>query len=73
MRSLILIGIILGHVAFAGATYATWAAGQKFAPEILMSDAVLPTLIMGIVGIWVWYFFWARKVLRGPSEKSVTA
>ena len=71
MQSLKVAAVVLGHILFAGATYATWAMGQKFAPGILMSDAVLPVLIMGIAGIWVWYCFWSYNALRGSSEKSM--
>ena len=70
MKSLKLAAVVLGHIAFAGVTYATWAMGQKFAPEILMSDAVLPVLLMGVAGIWVWYCFWSRDLLLRSDTNS---
>ena len=69
MHSLRLPLVILGHLAFTGFTYGIWAGGQAFGAEILMSEAVLPTLIMGVVSLWLWYGWWGWKVLRkAPTE-----
>lgn len=67
MQNFRLSAVILGHLAFAGATYATWAMGQKFAPEIMMSPVMLYPLVMGVVGIWVWFGFWSAKVLHSKT------
>jgi hypothetical protein len=63
-----LAAIVLGHLALAAASYWVWALGKKFAPEILMSEVVIYPMIMGVVGIWIWFGFWSAKVLRGPAS-----
>jgi hypothetical protein len=68
MRSFRLLAVILGHLAFAGASYATWALGQNFAPELMVSPVMLYPLILGVVGIWIWFGFWSVSVLRGPRQ-----
>jgi hypothetical protein len=68
-----LIAVVLGHLAFAGASYATWALGRSFAPEeLMMAEVVIYPLIMGVVGIWIWYGFWSYGVLHGPKPGSDT-
>ena len=69
MRSFRLPAVILGHLAFAALSYWTWAAGKSIAPEILMSEVVIFPLILGVVGIWIWFGFWSVKVLRGPNRE----
>jgi len=69
MRNFRLYAVILGHFAFAGATYATWILGQHFAPEIMSAQVVIAPFIMGVVGIWIWFGFWSAKVLRGPKAE----
>jgi hypothetical protein len=69
MPSFRILAVVLGHVAFAGASYAIWALGRNFAPaELMMSEVVIYPLIMGVVGIWIWYGFWSAGVLRGPKQ-----
>jgi hypothetical protein len=29
-------------------------------------------LIIGVVGIWIWFGFWSIKVLRGPRQGGET-
>jgi len=67
MRTFRLLAIVLGHLAFAAASYGTWALGQKFAPEILMAEVVIYPLIMGVIGIWIWYGFWSAGTLRNTD------
>ena len=69
MRNFRLVAVVLGHLAFAALSYWTWAAGKSIAPEILMSEVVIFPLILGIVGIWIWFGFWSVKVLRGPNRE----
>src|SRR5262245_23858215 len=59
MPSFRLVAVILGHLAFAGASYAVWTLGQKFAPDLIGSEVVLYPMVIGIVGIWLWYWFWS--------------
>jgi hypothetical protein len=68
MRSFRLLAVVLGHLAFAGASYATWAFGQKVAPELMVSPVMMYPLIIGVVGIWIWFGFWSVRVLRGPRQ-----
>ena len=64
MRSFRLLAVMLGHIAFAGLSYGTWAMGQNFAPELMGSQVVIYPLVMGILGCWVWYGFWSAGALR---------
>jgi hypothetical protein len=59
--------IALGHLAFGAFTYGIWAGGQKFGAEIMMSEAVFPTMVLGIVSLWLWYAWWGWKTLREPK------
>ncbi len=69
MPRLRLLAVVIGHVAFAGSSYAIWALGRDFAPaELMMAEVVIYPLIMGVVGIWIWYGFWSAGVLRGPKR-----
>ena len=73
MPSFRLLAVALGHVAFAGASYAIWVLGRNFAPaELMMAEVVIYPLIMGVVGIWIWYGFWSAGVLRGPKQGGET-
>ena len=65
MQSIRLLAVICGHLAFAGATWATWFMGQKYAPELMASEVMMYPLIIGVVGIWIWFGFWSASVLRG--------
>ena len=67
MRSIRLLAVICGHLAFAGTTYATWAMGHTVAPELMASEVMMYPLIIGVVGIWIWFGFWSAGVLRGPK------
>ncbi len=69
MSSFRLLAVVCGHLAFAGATYATWAMGQQYAPELMMTQVMIVPLIIGVVGIWAWFGFWSVKVLRGPKQQ----
>lgn len=69
MRSFRVLAVVLGHLAFAGASYAVWAYGQNVAPELMMSPVMSYPLVMGVVGIWIWFGFWSVKVLRGPNRE----
>jgi len=64
VRSVRLYAVILGHLAFAGAVYAMFAIGFKLAPELMMADVMLYPLILGVVGIWIWFGFWSYGVLK---------
>jgi hypothetical protein len=68
MPSLRLLAVIVGHVVFAVASYETWALGRSFAPELMGSEVVAYPLIIGVVGIWIWYGFWSAGVLRGHKQ-----
>ena len=68
MRSFRLLAVVLGHLAFAGPAYMIWAFGQKVAPELLVSPVMMYPLILGVVGIWIWFGFWSVGVLRGPRQ-----
>jgi len=68
MRSFRLLAVILGHLAFAGASYAVWAYGQNVAPELLVSPVMMYPLVIGVVGIWIWFGFWSVSVLRGSRR-----
>jgi len=67
MHSFRLLAVVVGHFAFAGVTYVTWAMGQHYAPELMVSPVMMYPLIIGVVGIWIWFGFWSVKVLRGPK------
>ena len=56
--------VVLGHRLFAGFTYGIWAGAQKFGAEIFMSEAVFPTMVMGVIIFWLWYSWWGWKTLR---------
>jgi len=51
MRSFRLLAVVLGHLAFAGASYSIWAYGQNVAPELMVSPVMMYPLIIGVVGI----------------------
>jgi hypothetical protein len=65
-----LIAVVLGHLAFAAASYATWALGQQFSPDLMGSEVVIYPLVIGVVGIWIWFGFWSTGVLRGLKQRS---
>ena len=67
MRSYRKLAVVLAHLAFAGVSYATWAMGQQFAPELMGSQVVILPLIMGIAGFWIWFGFWSAPVFRDPG------
>jgi len=68
MRKFVLISIITGHLLFAGSVYLIFGVGQKFAPDIINAEFMVYPLVMGIVGIWVWYAFWSVGVIRGDKS-----
>jgi len=68
MQKFRLYAVILGHLAFAIAVYATWALGQHYAPEMMNSQAMLAPFVLSVVGIWIWFGFWSRDVLRKARE-----
>ena len=71
MRSFGKLAVIVAHLAFAGACYATWAMGQRYAPELIGAQVVLLPMILGIAGSWIWFGFWSAGVFRdgGQSDK----
>jgi hypothetical protein len=72
MRSFRVLAVVLGHLAFAGGSYAIWAFGQDFAPELMVSPVMSYPLVMGVVGIWIWFGFWSASVLRDAKQRSDT-
>ena len=64
MRTFVLIAIVVGHLLFAGSVYLIFGVGQKFAPEIINAEFMVYPLVMGVVGIWVWYAFWSVSKIR---------
>jgi hypothetical protein len=68
MRSFRVLAVVLGHLGFAGASYWIWALGQNFAPELMVSPVMMYPLILGVVGIWIWFGFWSASVLHGPKQ-----
>jgi hypothetical protein len=65
MRKFVLISIIVGHLLFAGSLYLIFGVGQKLAPEIINAEFMVYPLVMGVVGIWIWFAFWsAGKILK---------
>jgi hypothetical protein len=68
MRKFVLISIIVGHLLFAGSLYLIFGVGQKLAPEIINAEFMVYPLVMGVVGIWIWFAFWsAGKILKTKS------
>jgi len=68
MARIRLLAVVLGHLAFAGASYAIWAYGRSITPaELMMAEVVIYPLIIGFVGIWIWFGYWSYGVLRGPG------
>ena len=68
MRAFVLISIAVGHLLFAGSLYLIFGVGQKFAPDIINAEFMIYPLVMGVVGIWVWYAFWSTgKILKADS------
>jgi hypothetical protein len=65
-----LIAVVLGHLAFAVESYATWDLRQQFSPDLMGAEVVIYLLITGVVGIWIWYGFWSVGVLRGLNQRS---
>ena len=72
MRFLRFALVMLGHLAFGGFTYGVWAGGQKFGAEIMMHEAVFPTITMGVIIFWLWYGWWAWKLLRDADKAGAT-
>lgn len=70
MRSFRKLAVILAHLAFAGVSYATWAMGQQYAPELIGAQVVILPMILGIAGFWIWFGFWSADVFRSPREGS---
>jgi hypothetical protein len=70
MPSFSLIAVVLGHLAFAAESYATWDLRQQFSPDLMGAEVVIYLLITGVVGIWIWYGFWSAGVLRGLNQRS---
>jgi len=68
MRAFVLISIAVGHLLFAGSVYLIFGVGQKIAPDIINAEFMIYPLVMGVVGIWVWYAFWSTgKILKTNS------
>ncbi len=63
MCALVLIAIVVGHLLFAGSLYLIFGVGQKLAPEIITADFMVYPLVMGVVGIWIWYTFWSTGMI----------
>ena len=61
------LAVIAGHLAFAVACYATWAMGQRFAPELIGAQIVILPMILGVAGFWICYGFWSASVFREPG------
>ena len=69
MRAFMLISIAIGHLLFAISLYLIFGVGQKMAPDIINAEFMVYPLVMGVVGIWVWYAFWSTgKILNAKSE-----
>ena len=68
MRSFRKLAVVLAHLAFAGACYATWAMGQRYAPELIGAQIVILPMILGIAGFWIWFGFWSADVFRNPRQ-----
>jgi hypothetical protein len=62
------LAVVLGHLAFVVACYATWAMGQQFAPELIGAQVVIYPMIMGVAGFWIWYGFWSASVFLDPGR-----
>jgi hypothetical protein len=64
MRTFVLIAIVVGHLLFAGSLYMIFGVGQKLAPEIITAEFMVYPLVMGVVGIWIWFTFWSVRKIR---------
>jgi hypothetical protein len=68
MRTFVLIAIVIGHLLFAGSLYLIFGVGRKLAPEIITAEFMVYPLVMGVVGIWIWFAFWSTgKILKTKS------
>ena len=68
MRTFMLISIATGHLLFAGSLYLIFGVGKKLAPDIITAEFMVYPLLMGVVGIWVWYAFWSTgRILKAKS------
>jgi hypothetical protein len=70
MRSFRRLTVILAHLGFAGACYATWAMGQQYAPELIGAQVVILPMVLGIAGFWIWFGFWSANVFRDGGQDS---
>jgi hypothetical protein len=68
MHSFRKLAVIVAHLAFVAACYATWAMGQHYAPELIGAQIVILPMILGIAGFWIWFGFWSAPVFRADGQ-----
>ena len=70
MRPLLLIGIAVIHLIFAGLLYAIFGLGQTYAPELMASPVMSYPMIIGVAGLWIWFTFWSVGKILEPGGAS---